>query len=213
MKKIFRGSPVSRAPFAPEFLIVHAWHDNQISRSPMLDAVRRAAGAPTGGINSHLISLSCGGPFRGSPEMKLAVERTGLASRVEVLPRVAYEESLTALMRTGVLLLLQGWQDTVDLVSTELFECLRVGRPVLAVVPDGATAEVLRDTGGGWVVDPTDADGLRDTIVRAYRAWTSHRLDSMKADPTALERFSRERLAGDLARHFNALVEGSPPPA
>ena len=88
--------------------------------------------------------------------MKLAVERTGLASRVEFLPRVSYGANADR-----VLPLLQGWQDTVDLVSTELFEYLRVGRPVLAVVPDGATAEV---------VDPTDADGLRKAIVRAYQA-------------------------------------------
>jgi glycosyltransferase involved in cell wall biosynthesis len=96
----------------------------------------------------------------------------------------------------------------VDLVPAKLFEYLRVGRPVLAVVPDGATAEILRDTGGGWVVDPADASALHGTIVTAYQTWASRKLDAMKADPRALAKFSRERLAEELARRFNALTAG-----
>jgi glycosyltransferase involved in cell wall biosynthesis len=134
-------------------------------------------------------------------------------SRVEFLPRVSFEESLTELTRAGVLLLLQASRDTVDLVPAKLFEYLRAGRPVLAVVPGGATAEVLRDTGGGWVVDPVDTSRLRDTIVTAYQAWASRRLDAIRANPVALEKFNRERLAGELARRFNALAGGSGQPA
>jgi len=110
------------------------------------------------------------------------------------------------LSRAGVLLLLQASKDTVDLVPAKLFEYLRAGRPVLAVVPDGSTAEVLRDTGGGWVVDPTDSSGLRDIIATAYQAWTSGSLDSLTANPVALEKFSRERLTGELAAQFDALL-------
>jgi glycosyltransferase involved in cell wall biosynthesis len=138
--------------------------------------------------------------------MKQAVERSGLGSRVEFLPRVSYEASLMELCRAAVLLLLQASADTVDLVPAKLFEYLRAGRPVLAVVPNGASAEVLRDTGGGWVVDPTDSSGLRDIIGTAYQAWTSGSLDLLKADPVALEKFSRERLTEKLAGQFDALL-------
>ena len=77
---------------------------------------------------------------------------------------------------------------------------------VLALVPDGATAEVLLGVGGGWVVDPTDGRRLRDTIIAVYDLWARGRLDSLSANPSALEKFSRERLAGELAAQFDVLA-------
>ena len=147
-----------------------------------------------------------GGPFAESLEIKEAVTSAGLSTRVEFLPRVSYEASLAELGRASVLLLLQASKDTVDLVPAKLFEYLRAGRPVLALAPPGATAEVLRDTGGGWVVDPADMGGLRDAVVRAYRAWTSGALGELSANSAVLKQFSRERLAAALAGQFDALL-------
>jgi hypothetical protein len=63
------------------------------------------------------------------------------------------------------------------------------------------------------MVDPADSNGLRDTIAAAYQAWASGNLDSLTANPSALEKFSRERLAAELAQQFNELVEESRRPA
>jgi len=196
---------------ADELLILHAGSLSESFRDPrpVFEAVGRAAEAGLLDPSRIRFRFLGGGPFGESPEMKEAVKSAGLMSRVDFLPRVSYEASLAELSRAGVLLLLQASTDTVDLVPAKLFEYLRAGRPVLAFVPVGATAEILRDTGGGWVVDPADSSGLRDTIVTAYRAWASGRLDSLAADPVALEPFSRERLAGELAKLFNALAEKS----
>ncbi len=194
-------------PSSDELLIVHAGNINSSFRDPrpVLEAVRRAGEA--GLVEPRRIRLRFlgGGPFGESSEMKEAVERAGLASRVEFLPRVSYATSLAELSRAGMLLLLQASPDTVDLVPAKLFEYLRAGRPVLALVPDGATAEIMRDVGGGWVVNPADGSALRDAIVTAYRAWVSGSLDSVTADQATLQKFSRERLAAQLAGHFDAL--------
>jgi len=211
----FSGVTRPSSPSSDELLIVHAGNINESFRDPrrVFEAVKRAVEAGLVEPSRIRFRFLGGGPFGESSEMKRAVEQAGLVSRVEFLPRVSFEESLTELTRAGVLLLLQASRDTVDLVPAKLFEYLRAGRPVLAVVPGGATAEVLRDTGGGWVVDPVDTSRLRDTIVTAYRAWATRRLDAMRADPVALEKFNRERLAGELARRFNALAGGSGQPA
>src|SRR5439155_23190521 len=145
---------------------------------PVFDAVHRAAEAGLVEPSRIHMRFLGGGRFGDSLEMKQAVERAGLASRVEFLPRVAYEASLAELSRASALLLLQASPDTVDLVPAKLFEYLRAGRPVLALVPDGATAEIMRDVGGGWVVNPADGSALRDAIVSVYRAWWSVSLDS-----------------------------------
>lgn len=195
-------------PSSDELLIVHAGSISESFRDPrpMFEAVRR--GAEAGLLDPSRIRLRFlgGGPFGESAEMNEAVKRAGLMERVEFLPRVSYEASLAELSRASVLLLLQASRDTVDLVPAKLFEYLRARRPVLALVPMGATAEVLHDTGGGWVVNPADIGGLRDTIAAAYHAWTSGTLNSLTAKSTALEQFSRERLAATLAGQFDALV-------
>lgn len=200
------GGPL-KAP-SDQLLIVHAGSINANFRDPrpLFEAVRLAAQAGLVDPARIRFRFLGGGPFGESEEMKQAVERARLMARVEFLPRVSYEAALAELGRADVLLLLQASPDTVDLVPAKLFEYLRAGRPVLAVVPDGATAEVLRDTGGGWAVDPADGGGLRDALVGAYRAWVGGSLDSVAANRAILEKFSRERLAGELAAQFDSLL-------
>jgi glycosyltransferase involved in cell wall biosynthesis len=196
------------APSSDELLILHAGSINGDFRDPrpLFEAVRRAGEAGLAEPTRIRFRFLGGGHFGDSSEMKRAVERAGLMSRVEFLPRVSYAASLAELSRATVLLLLQASPDTVDLVPAKLFEYLRAGRPVLAVVPEGATAEVMREVGGGWVVNPSDSSALCEAVVTAYQAWTSGRLDSLTADQGALEKYSRERLAAQLADHFDALL-------
>jgi glycosyltransferase involved in cell wall biosynthesis len=191
-----------------ELLFVHAGNINASFRDPrpILVAVRGAAEAGLVELERMRFRFLGGGPFGESSEVRQAVEQAGLTSRVEFLPRVSYEAALAELKSAGVLLLLQSSPDTVDLVPAKLFEYLRTGRPVLALVPEGATSEIMRDVGGGWVVDPADDSGLRDAIVTAYRAWSSTSLASLAVDQARLQKFSRERLAADLAAQFDALV-------
>jgi len=196
------------APPLDELLIVHAGSLSGSFRDPrpLFEGVRRAARAGLVDPSRIRFRFLGGGPFGESSEMKEALKGAGLISRVEFLPRVSYGASLAELGRASMLLLLQASSDTVDLVPAKLFEYLRAGRPVLALAPPGATTEVLSVTGGGWVVDPADIDGLRDAIVAAYQRWTSGDLGQLTAKRATLEQFSRERLAGVLAGQFEALL-------
>jgi glycosyltransferase involved in cell wall biosynthesis len=195
------------------FLILHAGSINSGFRDPrpLFLAIREAVQA--GALDPTRVRLRFlgGGPFGNSREIRQTLERTGLAGQTEFLPRVSYEESLRELTRATVLLLLQASPDTVDLVPAKLFEYLRAGRPVLAVVKEGATAEVIKQVGGGWAVDPEDGVSLREVVVAAYRAWRRGTLGDVKVDPVALRRFSRKQLAGELAAEFNALCESPRP--
>ena len=50
-------------------------------------------------------------------------------------------------------------------LSGKVFEYIAAGRPVLAAVPpDGAAADLIRETGAGVVVAPDDVDGLRRAL-------------------------------------------------
>jgi len=205
----FTSVLVPSAPPPDEFLIVHAGSLSASFRDPrpLFEGVRRASRSGLVDPSRIRFRFLGGGPFGESLEMREAVKAAGLSSRVEFIPRVSYETSLAELSRASMLLLLQASSDTVDLVPAKLFEYLRVGRPVLALAPSGATAEVLSETGGGWVVDPANIDGLSNAIVTGYQRWIGGDLARITAIPSALEQFSRERLAGVLAAQFDALLE------
>ena len=56
------------------------------------------------------------------------------------------------------------------MLSGKVFEYLAAERPILALVPpDGAAAQLLRETGAGVVVAPEDVDGIARALVGAAR--------------------------------------------
>ena len=190
-------------------LVVHAGTLNAEFRDPrpVFAAVREAAAAGELDPGRLRFRFLGGGGYGESADVAVAVANAGLTGRVEFLARVPYEAALRELAAADVLLLLQASADTVDLVPAKLFEYLRAGRPVLAVVRPGASSEVLEEVEGGWAVDPRDGRGLREAVVAAYRAWRARGLSALAARRERLEGFTRERLTAELARHLNALAE------
>jgi glycosyltransferase involved in cell wall biosynthesis len=203
-------APVSK-PGPEELLIVHAGSLNPGFRDPrpLFAAIKEAADTGTLDISKIRLRFFGGGAFGESTEVQRALVTAGLSERVEFQPRVTYGQILEELLKADLLLLLQNSPDTQELVPAKLFEYLRAGRPVLAVAGPGATAEVLRDVGGGWAADPSVRTELRHAVTAAYRAWRAGTLGGMTANPAALRRFSRAELTGQLARQLNSLVSGS----
>ena len=118
-----------------------------------LAAVPSAAGA----IDVELI-----GPHES--DERTLVERLGLTDIVHFLGQVPYEESRRRQAEADVLLLLQvhgpGYEAAIP---GKLYEYLASGRPILAFLPDGEAADLVRKM-GGWVVGPEDARGAQQTI-------------------------------------------------
>ena len=200
---------------AGEMLVVHAGSINAEFRDPrpVFEAALRAARAGALDAGRLRFRFLGAGAFGDSAEMTRAVAQAGLGGHVEFLPRVPYDQALRELAAADLLLLLQASADTVDLVPAKLFEYLRSGRPVLALVRPGASAEVLQEAGGGWAVDPRDPARLQEVLAVAYRMWQARRLAELAASPERLKTFSREHLAAELARCFNALVDRSREPS
>lgn len=81
----------------------------------------------------------------------------------------------------------------------KVYEYLGAGRPVLALAPpDGETARVVRAT-GGLVADTSDVPRAAAAIVRLYKGWRSGN-GSRRADPSVVDAFRWDRLAGLLAQ-------------
>jgi hypothetical protein len=71
----------------------------------------------------------------------------------------------------------------------------------VAIAPrESSTADVLRQTGGGWLADAADSESIRSVLKRAYSERDTPR------DAAAIARYDRRRLAGDLGRIFDEVV-------
>lgn len=188
--------------------ILHAGSINGDFRDPRPLFAALRANAQAGKIDLDKICVRFIGPgqYAESQAIRQSVAELQLGKCIEFLPRVSYEESLQALSRADVLLLLQASPDTASLVPAKLYEYLRAYRPVLALVCPGATVDVLDTTGGGWAVAPESASELQSRVCEIYSLWRDGRLHDVRADAGVLKQFDRRALTGKLAAVFDEVV-------
>jgi hypothetical protein len=127
----------------------------------------------------------------------------GLGSSVQVLGPLPRREALRRLHDSDLLLLLG--HNFIVQVPGKLYEYLRSRRPILALVPAGAQTDLLRTTGGAWIVDPDDVDGAVEAIRDAYRRWQAGQ-PGPEADARLVSGFDRRLLIGRLAAELDAVV-------
>jgi hypothetical protein len=132
----------------------------------------------------------------------LAVE-CGIAECIHVRGPRTRPETLRALITANLLLLLaEGWTAQIP---GKTYEYLRAGRPILALTSEGALADLLRRTGGAWVIDPRDAAGIAAAVRETYGRWKEGR-PLAGADQVVVSGFDRRVLAGKFAELFTKSV-------
>ncbi|MGH7277526.1 MAG: glycosyltransferase [Candidatus Rokuibacteriota bacterium] len=171
--------------------------------APLFEAVSRSIGAGRVPRNDIRIVFLGGGKYTGSPQFADLVRRFGLGDVVEVAARVSHRDAFARVRQAGCLLVLQASEDTRSLIPAKVFECLRSGRPIIALAPEGATAELLKDMDHCAVVDPADIRRLEGVVAAVYEEWRD------SASPVVVSRlvarFERAALTGELARILGTL--------
>jgi hypothetical protein len=130
---------------------------------------------------------------------------------VVLAPPVSNREALVEQATADALLLFQGRRFDRQ-VPAKLYEYLRIGRPIFALVGDqGDTAAILRDVGGAEMVPEDDVASIE---VRLREFITALRADqALRARPGAVERFSRREGTALLAGLLDqAVAERAEPP-
>ena len=90
-------------------------------------------------------------------------------------------------------------------IPGKTYEYLRAGRPILALTSEGALADLLRRTGGAWVVHPKDESGISEAVLQAYRGWENG-FASPRANQAMVGGFDRRLLAGQFAKLFERSI-------
>jgi glycosyltransferase involved in cell wall biosynthesis len=135
------------------------------------------------------------------------VKAAGLENAVRFLPGRTHGDAVAAMLSARVLLLLEQDSDRGRLVLPgKVFEYLRAGRPILAVVPrGGAAARFVRETGAGIAADPASPADIAEGLARLLGGIETPRRPEATAAP-----FERRVLAAELAAVFDAVSAGWP---
>jgi glycosyltransferase involved in cell wall biosynthesis len=140
------------------------------------------------------------GDFRSAD--RAWAEELGLGDRLQLLPYAPRRESLELQRDSEALLLLipDAGGRGKGVLSGKVFEYLAAERPILAVVPpDGAAAELIRETGAGVVAAPDDVEGIRSALVELEASWRAGRLNGTPLSDAWRQRLSRRTRAEDYA--------------
>ena len=126
----------------------------------------------------------------------------GLGGRLELLPYVPHRRALE-LQRdseANLLLLPEAAGRGRVVPSGKIFEYLAAERPILAAVPpDGAAADLIRETGAGIVVAPDDKRGLREALLGLHARWRAGKLGDGYLLPEQRRRLARRTRVEELA--------------
>ena len=148
----------------------------------------------TGKIPEKEIEVLFVGRTVGLPHTRL--EDAGILRRMPLQP---HAEAVATMRNSDVLLLVNNERENI---LGKTFEYLAAGRPILALTPPGATADVVLETGAGAVFDPGDSTAIAEHLWEQFQTWREGRLES-GGDPRRIQGYSREATA----RRLSALLD------
>lgn len=131
----------------------------------------------------------------------------GLLDVVSFEDNVSHAECVRRERSSHVLLLLKHDDDRYrGLVPGKLYEYIGARRPILAVVPEGEAADIVRDNGRGEVVPIGEAGEIAGGISRMYEHFGHGSLDGAYS-LTELPGFTRRESAARLEGIMRGLLE------
>ncbi len=189
------------------FEILHAGQVNPDFRNPfpLLEAVKALIHDRDIPQEKIRVTFLGGGEYVITNDFSLRIRDLGLNSVVAVVERVPYVESLERQKKATVLLLLQDSTDTNMLIPAKAFEYLRMGRPILALTREGATADLLNEVQGCDWVESTKRMEIQTILFQLYDKWGKGEFDQpVKRE---IEKYERRFLTQNLANLLNELSE------
>ncbi len=140
-----------------------------------------------------------------APGFEKTVQQSALKNIVRFSRHVPHAQVLERLWQADLLLLILGFSSSASgVLPAKLFEYTCTGRPILALVPEGEAAKVLKNYEGGLAVTGADMERTLRILNKQYDNWEQ----SGKTRQSRLEippQFDRRRQAEKLAEVFDAI--------
>jgi len=152
------------------------------------------------GMNLHV-------NFIGSDQSaEKTIESFGLSNVVNVYGFMNPQKLFSYLLGSDVLLLIDAPSEKPSLfMPLKLAEYVWMNKPILGLTPEGASADIIRETNTGVIVHPKDTQAIKHHIEDLYE---QHRTKTYKIKPKGdkIERYSTKRCTEELISVFEELV-------
>lgn len=90
-------------------------------------------------------------------------------------------------------------------LPSKLYEYFYTGNPILAIVPPGVEADLIESTRTGLVAEPNNIASVKGALYDLYLRYKTGGL-TLSPDSSAVGRFHRKQLTGELAALMDALI-------
>lgn len=144
--------------------------------------------------------------FIGVMDMKIknTIERL-LGGNVSFIGYVGHLEAVKTIIESDINLIALPYGENYG-IPGKVFEYLAAKRPILAVVPPGETADIVRSARAGVVISDDDPKKLSDKLYRAIIELKARK--DFSPDMEVINRFKRESLTEKLAIVFDEVTAG-----
>ncbi len=138
-------------------------------------------------------------------KLQAQIDSYGLKESFEIVGYVPHDVCIEHQMNADVLVLIEGSGRGADAFYTgKIFEYMNTGRPVLAILPKGCAADLVKESKIGITADTDSVEQIKGIIKEYYDKWCEGALD-FKPDRGVIEGFERKKLTQRLAEVFDRL--------
>jgi sugar transferase (PEP-CTERM/EpsH1 system associated) len=131
--------------------------------------------------------------------------QNGIEHLVEFAGFVPFSETFSYMSRSDLLLvLLENDVNCSDWIPSKIFTYLVMSRPILALVPPGDAADLVRRTRTGLVIHPGDTACIKDTLRRLAKGDPLG--GGVSPDRKEIERYERRVLTSRLTDVFQGVL-------
>jgi glycosyltransferase involved in cell wall biosynthesis len=111
--------------------------------------------------------------------------------------RISHVEALEKMTQSQILLLLRS---NPDYYPGKLFEYMRVGRPILAILPPGVASELVIKSGIGCVITPNANEKLAKVLEQIATDYPGFLAKHYHPNWDIINRYDRQKLTGQLVQ-------------
>lgn len=154
-----------------------------------------------GSVDPEKVLLQFIGRF--GEEVREMVERSAIRQSVKLVPYLPHAESIMELLRSDALLLIVDDADgSEEIVPGKVYEYIGARRPIIALAPEGAVAELIRETRSGFVAGGNDLPKIKSAFLEYYRKFP-YDTPAIEQDLRAVQKYERR----EITRHLASLLD------
>jgi glycosyltransferase involved in cell wall biosynthesis len=135
------------------------------------------------------------------------IDSYGLAGVVKQMGFLPQSEAFNYLLGAHLLLMVLVFDPLArTVIPAKLYEYLPTGRPILALIPDGEAAQIIRENNAGTVITRPDVDAVEKAVSSYYMEYQSGKYDDLTPQLALIEKYTRRYQTRQLAELLDRAV-------